>query len=508
MAQAQERGRRPCVIGVARHTWHPDAVGPDGAPEPLEMWEQMARVAAADAGAPSALSSLDSLDVVYCQSWQYDDPPGRLAERLGTAPARRRYSGIGGTVPQSLVNEAATAIGAGQLDLALVVGAEALATVRRHKREGRNLEWSHPPAERRPFPYDVPVHPSEVSHGILHAYLTFAVFDSARRAHLGRGLDEHRRQLGELLSGFTEVAAADPDHAWFPLVRSPSEIVEPSGTNRMVAYPYTKLMTSIMDVDMAGAVLVASDEAASKLGVPPERRVYLRGFGYAEDPAFVAERRQLWRSPAMRVVMAAALGGAGIEVDQLGHLDLYSCFASSVGFGADALGIDRRTMAPGARRLTVTGGLPYHGGPGSNYVTHSIAAMVERLREHPGTFGMVTGVGMYMTKHVAAVWSTEPGAAPPPHPGDLQGRVEADLEHVPIVESAEGGATVAAYSIEHARDGSPAWGALICDLPGGARCYARLEDPDALAEAERHELIGRIVRLRDAGSGVNLAAPA
>ena len=67
----------------------------------------------------------------------------------------------------------------------------------------------------------------------------------------------------------------------------------------MVAYPYTKLMTSIMDVDMAAALLLASAEKADALGVPEEQRVYLRGWGYAEDPVHVAGHPELWRSPAM-----------------------------------------------------------------------------------------------------------------------------------------------------------------------------------------------------------------
>ena len=74
--------RAACIIGVARQTWHP-ADAPDGAPEPLAMWEEMARAAAADAGVPGALAALESIDVVFTQSWQYDDPPARLARTVG-----------------------------------------------------------------------------------------------------------------------------------------------------------------------------------------------------------------------------------------------------------------------------------------------------------------------------------------------------------------------------------------------------------------------------------------
>src|SRR5580658_7792560 len=111
--------RAACIIGVARHTWHPhDAlvVANDGlAPEPLAMWERVARAAAADAGAPGALEALESIDVVYSQSWQYHDAVARLAERLGASPRRGVYSGIGGSVPHVLATKVAHDMAAGDL---------------------------------------------------------------------------------------------------------------------------------------------------------------------------------------------------------------------------------------------------------------------------------------------------------------------------------------------------------------------------------------------------------
>ncbi|MGH9092613.1 MAG: acetyl-CoA synthetase, partial [Acidimicrobiales bacterium] len=470
-------------------------------------WEEVARAAADDAGAPGALAGLEALRVVYCQSWDYDDPALRLAERLGADPADRRYSGLGGSVPQVLVSELAAAVRDDGLDLALVVGAEALATVRRLKKAGRRPAWSHRPEERRPFPFDAPFHPAEVAHSVFQAYLTFAVFDNARRAHLGLGLDDHRQRLGRLLAPMTEVAAAHPADAWFPVARTPEELTVATPDNRMVAYPYTKLMVSIMDVDMAAALLVASDAKADELGVPLDRRVYLRGSGYAEDPHYVAERRELWRSPAMGVAGRAALAGAGVGVDDVAHLDLYSCFASSLGFAVDALGIDRADVLAGRRPLTVTGGLPYHGGPGSNYMTHAIAAMAERLRAEPGAFGLTSGVGMHMTKHAYGLWSATPGPVAPPDPEAQARELAADLEVAPITDVVGGDtdAAVAAYTVLHDRDGAPEWAALVCDLPDGSRCYARLEDAAALAGAEREELVGRAVHLRPTEGGVNLA---
>ena len=130
-------------------------------------------------GRPTPSAALQSLQVVYCQSWEYDDPCGRLAARLGADPAHRVYSGIGGSVPVRLVGDAARAMARGDLDLALVVGGEALAT-RRHLAEP---PWSHPPAEPTPFP--ITLDRDEAANGIYQAYLTFALLDTARRAAAG-----------------------------------------------------------------------------------------------------------------------------------------------------------------------------------------------------------------------------------------------------------------------------------------------------------------------------------
>ncbi|HEY1831510.1 MAG TPA: hypothetical protein VGG38_14840 [Acidimicrobiales bacterium] len=484
--------RSPCIIGVHRRTWHP-ADTPDGAPEPLVMWEEVARAAAADAGGrtPDALRQLESIEVVYSQSWQYDDPTARLAARLGASPARQFYSGIGGTVPQTLATATAGRLRRGDLDLALIVGAEALATVRRLKKAGEKPAWSYRPAERPPFPMELDFLPSEIAHSVFQAYLTFALFDNARRAHLARPLDEHSRQLGALLAPFTEVAAASP-HAWFPVARTAEEIALPTADNRMVAYPYTKLMTAIMDVDMAAGFLMAGAAKADELGVPEERRVYLRGAGYDEDPAHVAAHPELWRSPAMVNASASALRGAGIGVDDVAHFDVYSCFASSVNFAQDALGL----RPDDSRSLTQTGALPYHGGPGSNYMSHSIAAMVETLRADPGSYGLVSGVGMHMQKHAYGLWSTAPGL-------DHSVDNAPDIVTTPsnIVESPQGPATVATYSVLHGRDGGPESALLVCDLPEGGRCYAYLDPSgDAFGAAEINELIGCSVTLTPDGA--------
>jgi acetyl-CoA C-acetyltransferase len=132
-------------------------------------------------------------------------------------------------------------------------------------------------------------------------------------------------------------------------------------------------------------------------------------------------------------------------------------------------------------------------------MTHSLAAMVETLRADAGSFGLASGVGMHMQKHAYGLWSTEPGPITPP------AAIEKTRFPARVVESHDGTATVATYSVLHGRDGAPTSALLVCDLPGDRRCYARLEGgPAAFDDVELAELIGRTVTLSPKG-GVNLA---
>lgn len=481
--------RTPCVIGVAQQTVRPR----EGiAPEPLAWWERVARLAADDAGAAKVLELLDSVRVVYCQSWPYDDPAGRLAERLGAAPRHRDYSGIGGTVPLGLLADAARQIAAGTIDSALVVGAEALATKRALKKAGERAAWSHRHPQPPQFPMERMPPASELNHQVFQAWETFALFDSARRAARGQSIEAEAAERGAFMAPMTEVAAANP-HAWFPVARGAEELVTPTPSNRLVGWPYTKLTVAIMDVDMAAAAVVVSSGLADQLGVPADKRIYLRGYAYAEDPWPVAGHPDLSSSPAMARAARGALGRAGLEPGELTALDLYSCFAASVRFGCDALGIDVRDP----RGVTVTGGLPFAGGPASNYTLHSVAAMTERLRGAPGAHGLVTGVGMHMTKHAWLVLSAEPGGPGEPEPAPAP-------EERPVVEGYAGPATVAAYTVAHGRDGRAESGLLVLDLPDEGRGYARVREPDLLADAESRELVGQPVTVTTE-NGVNTA---
>ena len=176
----------------------------------------------------------------------------------------------------------------------------------------------------------------------------------------------------------------------------------------MIGFPYPKRLNSNNAVEQGAAVLLCSVEAAERLGVPRDRWVFPHAGTDAHDTAVRRRaRRDLHSSPAIRVAGRRALELAGVGVDDLAHVDLYSCFPSAVQVGG------RRARASASTaQLTVTGGLSFAGGPWNNYVTHAIATMARRAaRATPATLGLVTANGGFLTKHAFGVYGTEPPAA-------------------------------------------------------------------------------------------------
>lgn len=492
--------RTPVIVGVAQKTVHR---GHQPGPEPLLAWEETCRAAVADAGLDERmLAAVEGIVLTDCMSWRYDDPVARLAERVGADPAFRLVGPPSGTSGQTLVDNAATEVRQSRADLMLICGGEALATARHYRQAGKMPPWSyaHPDGPGYAFDLDGHQHPGEIAVGLTEgvgAVYGFAMRDIARRAHLGVAPEEYRRQLGETMAGLTRIAATNPN-AWFSDRCEADFLHTPRPDNRYISYPYTKRMVAIIEVDITAALLIASEGWADANGVPRDRRVYSWTSCYAQDPVYIGVRPELWKSPGMEAAGRAVLDAAGLTIADISHIDLYSCFPAAVNFARDALGISDRS----GEDVTVTGGLPYAGGPASSYMLTSIVCMARRLRVDAGAKGLIGGIGMMMSNHIYAIYSsTPPGSAVrQPDQAALQAGLNALPQH-PIDDEYVGPATIATYTIMYDRDGLRLYGAAICDLPTGARSYVRIMDRALLEEAERSELVGREVEI-GAGAGV------
>lgn len=507
--------RTPVLVGAGQVTNRPE---PDVAlvdrPEPLELMAAALQAAAHDAaGAPAGaapaaerlLRRADALAVVASFGWRPPNPPLAVARRLGIdPPSCLMLSTTGGNMPQSLLDHFATAIAAGEVEVVLVTGAECLYTRTAVRRQPDHpaLHWStQPPDTELPVLFGTERPPAtdlEVARGIqlpIHAY---PLMENALRGARGWTIEEHRQRIGSLWSRFSAVAAGNP-HAWLPRAFSAEELVTPSEGNRMVAFPYPKLCTANLQVDQGAAYILSSLGAARAAGLPEDGWVFPLSGAEAADHWFLSHRPELHRSPAIRLAGRRALELAGVGMDDISAVDLYSCFPCVVQMAAEALGLP---VDDPSRPLTLTGGLTFAGGPGNNYTAHGLAAMVARLRE-AGGIGLVTGLGWYATKHAVGVYAARPRE-------DARGFACADVqEEVDVLPqcrldaAAEGAVTVETYTVVYDREGAPAHGIAACRTPEGRRAWGRLDRPEDLDELTVSEGIGRAARL-DADGGLRL----
>ena len=272
-----------------------------------------------------------------------------------------------------------------------------------------------------------------------------------------------------------------------------------------------------MQVDQGAAVILCSAAAATAAGIPRDRWVFPLAGADADDHWFLSHRLDFHSSPAIRLAGASALALAGASIDQMAHVDLYSCFPSAVEIAAAELGLpDDQASRP----LTVTGGLTFGGGPGNNYGTHAVAAMVGALRADPGSQGLVTGLGLVPDQtqrrdlRHRARRPDRRARSEPVGPSLPEGTVTEEaggfawaspqkavsaLPQCSPDTDADGEVTVETYSVSYERSGAPVRAVVACRTPDGRRAWGNVTDTDHLAVLVTEEGCGRLGKLRPDG---------
>jgi acetyl-CoA C-acetyltransferase len=502
--------RTPVLAGVGQAS---ERLGQPGyrCRSPVDLAADAAREALADTGADPAVvaGAIDTVAGVRqfeishpaarSRLGRSDNYPRSVAGRIGAAPARAILEVSGGQAPQHLISELAATIASGGAEAALAFGAEALSTVQHYARADAGdrpdfTEHADGGLEDRGYGLGGLISEYQIAHGLTDAPSQYALAENARRARLKLTREEYAAAMGALFEPFTRVAAANP-HAAAPTVRGAAELVTPTGANRPIADPYTRYLVAREKVNQGAAVLLMSVAAARRLGVPPDRWVFLHGHADLAE-RMLLDRADLSASPAAVMAARHALEMAGLAVGDLATIDLYSCFPIPVFNICDGLG-----LSPGdPRGLTVTGGLPFFGGPGNNYSMHAIAETVQRARADPGTFGFVGANGGIMGKYSAGVYST----APAPWRGDRSGGLQAEVDAWAAPAQAlhaDGWATIETYTVKRGRDGGAA-GIVVGRLDGdGRRFLARADDRDT-GDRDTEERQTGVIDLLSAGEPV------
>jgi len=371
----------------------------------------------------------------------------------------------------------------------MITGAELLATFFSALKAGEDISaWAgeaevEPPAIGREREGN---NATELAHGLYRPINTYPLFENSLQHYLGADREQHHAQVAELCSRMSRVAAENP-HAWRQRYRSAADIGTVAQNNRYIGYPYTRAMNAILEVDMAAAIIMTTAGKARDLGIDPDRWIFLRGGADANDIWYVSERPALHDSPAIAAAWESVSTQAGIALDEVSWFDLYSCFPSAVQVACRAIGLSPLDE----RGVTVTGGLPFFGGPGNNYSLHAIAEMVDRLRETGSGHGLVTANGYYLTKHSLGLYSTEPPkhAWQPIDNAPLQQKLDA-APRLQIAADAVGPATIETYTVTFDREG-PRRGIVVARNTQGERVVANTANDDAaLAQLIAHDPIG------------------
>lgn len=458
----------PVIVGVGQINDRPD--NPLAGRDPVALMADALRSAEADAGT-ALLAEADWIGVVQQIAFpDIADASGPVAEALGATGAERIQSkGPNGDSPILLLNEAANRIGAGEIRIALVTGAEALRTAGARKAAASG---GARPDALRDATHRVKTGYAQ-SYGLVVPTDVYPLYENALRPALGQSLAEGQAESGAIWSRFSEVAASNPA-AWLRKPVSAQEIITPSDKNRPIAFPYTKLQVANAAVNQgAGFIVMAAGEARAR-GIPEAKWIYVGNGAAAHEPAAILARDGYVRSAGMDVSIRKTMELNQLAVTDLAAVELYSCFPCVPKMARRVLGW------PLEKPATVFGGLTFGGGPIGNYMSHAVASMVETLRAAGGT-GLLFANGGYATHNHTIALSARPiPAATFPRPYNFQAEADAARGPVPAVdEGYTGPASVESYTVFYDREGQPRSGVIVARTADGTRTLAHVPASDA-----------------------------
>jgi len=480
--------KRPVIIGIGQAVNR--SKNEADIQTPLDLIETAIQEAEKDSGARELLQQTDSLCLVNILSRQYDNPLSELESRLRFKPKNKAYTWIGATAPQWFVNQSAKKILSGETRLALICGGEAFHSGKIEARiKGTVFEQWNPSPKKSWMVGELrdPLTLLELKYGLAFPIHIYPLFENALRHHKNLSIQEHREELGNFCAGFSKIAEDNP-FSWFQKRKTKDEILNITDSNRMISFPYTKSMCSIMQVDQSAALFLTDEQTASELGVPREKWNYPLGSGDASDIWHVSERMNFFSSPSANVAADQAMEQAGVSLEEIDLLDLYSCFPAATRITRDMIGIPETDPCS----LTVTGGMQNFGGPGNNYSLHAICKMVELLRQNRERLGLVHSLSWFITKHSVGIYSGEWNRNHmKPIEQDKYSEKLNNIKGPPLIEDADGNAEIETYCTFHDREGAPVNAVIIGRLDDESRFLAQATpDKDLLNGMMAHEFIG------------------
>ncbi len=412
---------RSVVIGVSAIQQKGDFENLD---EALLIMDQAVKEALSDSGNKSIKDHIDEIRIPK-GFWRYRDPGKWIAKNNDFKNIPTTYVTKIGVLQQNLINEACQKIENGEINASIILGGEARYKQLRSVIEKK--EYFETKLDENP---DFYIKAKEDLYGDEElqelgamAVGYYAAIETAIRKNDDENIEEHQNNIASMYEEFSKVASNNED-AWLDHPYSKKEILETSKKNKMLAYPYNKLHCTSWNVNQSAALVICSEELADKLEIDNKKRVYPISSSENNHMIAIQQRPKLYESLGM-IYAAKSINGMMEQLDiRLDAYDLYSCFPAAVKMFSKSLELGSEIPK------TITGSMPYAGGPLNSFVIHSTVK---------------TGVSGMMTKQSFCVWGKEYKE----HFifDDVTERAKLDENPVPLSNITEGEGEIIGYTI-------------------------------------------------------------
>ena len=476
---------RSVVIGVSAIQ---QKGGFENLDEALLLMDQAVKEALSDSGNKSIKDHIDEIRIPK-GFWRYRDPGKWIAKNNDFKTIPTTYVTKIGVLQQNLINEACLKIENGEINASIILGGEARYKQLRSVIEKK--EYFETKLDENP---DFYIKAKEDLYGDEEleelgamAVGYYATMETALRKNDNENIEEHQNNIASMYEEFSKVASNNED-AWLDHPYSKKEILETSKKNKMLAYPYNKLHCTSWNVNQSAALIICSEELANKLEIDNKKRVYPISSSENNHMIAIQQRPKLYESLGM-IYAAKSINRMMEQLDiRLDAYDLYSCFPAAVKMFSKSLELGSESPK------TITGSMPYAGGPLNSFVIHSTVKMIQKIRALEARHGLVTGVSGMMTKQSFCVWGKE--YQEQFVFDDVTERAKLDENPIELSNIAEGEGEIIGYTIIEGSENAPK-AVLYLDDEMKHRKVVSSFDKNFINLLMEEEWVGKKIKFKD-----------
>ena len=456
--------------------------------EALHLMDKAVKEALSDSGNKLVKDYIDEIRIPK-GFWRYRDPGKWIARNNNFKNIPTTYVTKIGVLQQNLINEACQKIETGEINASIILGGEARFKQLRAVIEKK--EYFETKLDENP---DFYIKAKEDLYGDEElaelgamAVGYYATMETAIRKNDGEGIEEHQNNIALMYEEFSKIASENKD-GWLNHPYAKEDILETSKKNKMLAYPYNKLHCTSWNVNQSAAIIICSEELANELEIDNKKRVYPISSSENNHMIAIQQRPKLYESLGMTYA-ANSINKMIERLDiKLDAYDLYSCFPAAIKMFTKSIGLDSEIPK------TVTGSMPYAGGPLNSFVIHSTVKMIQKIRSLEVEYGLITGVSGMMTKQSFCVWGKEYKE----HFifDDVTERAKLDEIPIELSNISEGKGEIIGYTIIEGNENA-AKAVLYLDDEKKHRKVVSSMDKNFINLLTEEEWVGKILRFKD-----------